>query len=117
MSPSSSAATAVAQTTGPEAGPDLGATAPATLKLPERLDFNAARDLHARLIELRGTPVSVDGKSVIFGGALAAQVLLAAAQEWSAAGDAMILTISPNLRDDLQRLDVLGRFPTLIEVE
>lgn len=113
MSPSSSATLCDADLTGP----GRNSTEPATLALPDRLDFNAARDLHARLAELRGTPVSIDGKAVVFGGALAAQVLLAAAQEWSAAGDALLLTASAALRDDLQRLDVLSRFPTLIEVE
>jgi hypothetical protein len=53
---------------------------------------------------------------VVFGGALGAQVLLTAALDWAAAGDALHLTVSSTLRDDLQRLDVLGKFPTLIEV-
>lgn len=117
MSLSSSATLRDAGLTGPDAGPDRHPADPAILTLPDRLDFNAARDLHARLAELRGTPVSIDGKAVVFGGALAAQVLLAAAQEWSAAGDVLLLTASAALRDDLQRLDVLSRFPTLIEVE
>jgi anti-anti-sigma regulatory factor len=117
MSPSSKATRRVAEPTPPDAAQDLGPTEPATVTLPERMDFNAARDLHARLVELRGSPVRVDGKAVVFGGALAAQILLAAALDWSAADDALLLTVSPTLRDDLQRLDVLGRFPTLIEVE
>ena len=117
MSPSSRATARVAEPTPPDAAQDKGPGEPATVTMPERMDFNAARDLHARLVDLRGGPVSVDGKAVVFGGALAAQILLAAALEWSAAGDALLLTVSPTLRDDLQRLDVLGRFPTLIEVE
>jgi anti-anti-sigma regulatory factor len=117
MSPSSRATARVAKPTPPDATLDQGPAEPATVTLPERMDFNAARDLHARLAELRGSPVSVDGTAVVFGGALAAQILLAAALDWSAAGDTLLLTVSPTLRDDLQRLDVLGRFPTLIEVE
>jgi anti-anti-sigma regulatory factor len=116
MSPSSKAAARAAHEPGPRAAQDVCETAVSLITLPERVDFTAARDLHARFAELRGAPVTVDGKAVVFGGALGAQVLLTAALDWAAAGDALHLTVSSTLRDDLQRLDVLGKFPTLIEV-
>lgn len=114
MSPSSRKAN---QRSGPEDGQGGSRPEQTTVTLPERMDFAAARDLHARLVELRGSPITVDGKAVVFGGALAAQVLLSASLDWAATGDALRLTISTAFRDDLQRLDVLGKFPTLIEVE
>lgn len=113
MSPSSSAS---AQSMAPKPARSPGAAMPTAVALPARMDFTAARELHARLHELKGSAVAIDGKAVVFGGALAAQVLLSAALDWSGAGETFVLTISPALRDDLQRLDVLGRFPTLIEV-
>lgn len=117
MSPSSSAADPVVGPPEVDPGKVHKPAEPMTVILPKRMDFTAARDLHARLAELRGNPVTLDGSAVVFGGGLAAQVLLSAAQEWAAAGDDLRLTISPALRNDLQRLDVLGRFPTLIEGE
>jgi anti-anti-sigma regulatory factor len=116
MSPSSRAAERTASVPEPRVAQDASQPVPSILSLPERVDFTAARDLHARLVELRGGAVTVDGSAVVFGGALGAQVLLTAALDWAAAGDALHLTISTALRDDLQRLDVLGKFPTLIEV-
>ena len=116
MSPSSKAAERTASGPEPSVVQDASQPMPPVVSLPERVDFTAARDLHARLVEFRGSAVTVDGSAVAFGGALGAQVLLAAALDWTAAGDALHLTISTALRDDLQRLDVLGKFPTLIEV-
>jgi anti-anti-sigma regulatory factor len=116
MSPSSKAADRTARDPGPRTAQDAAQPASSIVTLPERVDFTAARDLHARLVELRGRAVTLDGSAVAFGGALGAQVLLTAALDWTTAGDALHLTISTALRDDLQRLDVLGKFPTLIEV-
>lgn len=117
MSPSSSAADAAVRPSGRDTAPDRDPAEPVHIPLPDRMDFAAARDLHARLSEVRGAPVILDGAAVVFGGGLAAQVLLSASLEWAAAGDDLQLTVSPALRNDLQRLDVLGRFPTLIEGE
>ena len=88
-----------------------------TVTLSDRMDFAAARDLQEQLTELRGLPVAVDGTAVVFGGALGAQVLLSASREWAAAGHAWRLTVSAALRNDLQRLGLLGEFPNLVEVE
>jgi anti-anti-sigma regulatory factor len=77
------------------------------LQLPERLDFNAARDIHQQLLALRGKAVTVDGSLVRAGGALATQVLLAALREWHGAGLAFTLSSSVALQDDLERLGVL----------
>jgi anti-anti-sigma regulatory factor len=116
MSPSSKAADRPVRDSGPCAAQSASPPASSIVTLPERVDFTAARDLHARLVELRGSAVEVDGSAVSFGGALGAQVLLTAALDWAATGDALHLTISTALRDDLLRLDVLGKFPTVIEV-
>ncbi|WP_103257938.1 STAS domain-containing protein [Tabrizicola aquatica] len=78
------------------------------LHLPERLDFDAARTLHGQLLALRGHPVSIDGSAVRTGGALAAQVLLAAARDWRAAGQPFAFAPSVALQDDLERLGVLS---------
>jgi anti-anti-sigma regulatory factor len=117
MSPSSEATGRRARSAKGDPDPVRRQAEPTTVALPERIDFTAARDLYARLAELKGTGVEIDGRAVVFGGALGAQVLLAASNEWIAAGDALRLTVSAAFRNDLQRLDVLGRFPALIEVE
>jgi anti-anti-sigma regulatory factor len=80
------------------------------LQLQERLDFDAARDLHASLLALRGADLTIDGSAVRVGGALAAQILLAAARDWSLAGKSLILSASTSLQDDLSRLGLLGAF-------
>lgn len=101
----------------PEAAKTPGAAGQITVNLPDRLDFDAAQNLTARLAELRGVPVLVDGKAVICGGALGAQVLLAASREWARAGDVWEMTVSTALREDLHRLGILSEFSSLVEVE
>lgn len=86
------------------------------LTLPVRLDFAATRDLHAELLERRGSALSVDGTAVTFCGALAAQVLLSASRETAATGETFVLKASAALQDDLSRLGLLGEFSTLVEV-
>lgn len=88
----------------------------ATLDLPARLDFGSARDLHAGLMARRGLALAVDGSAVTFCGALAAQVLISASRETTAAGETFVLRASPALHDDLSRLGVLGEFSNLVEV-
>ncbi|HLQ20404.1 MAG TPA: hypothetical protein VK146_15630 [Tabrizicola sp.] len=117
MSPSSRAAQRAAGKSSTSADPDSASADATTVLLPDRLDFAATRDLHARLLELRGGPVILDGTAVVFGGALAAQVLVGATRDWAAAGDMLSLKLSPSLQDDLRRLAVLGEFPNLVEVE
>jgi anti-anti-sigma regulatory factor len=116
MSPSSSAGHRPSRKPKPDTGQDrrLDGT---TVTLPDRMDFTAARELHQYLAKLRGSSVTVDGTAVVFGGALGAQVLLSASRDWAAAGHAWRLTVSTALRNDLQRLGLLGEFPNLVEVE
>lgn len=78
------------------------------LQLPERLDFDAARDLYGRLLALRGRPISIDGSAVRTGGTPAAQILLAAARDWRAAGLPFTFAPSVALQDVLDRLGVLS---------
>ena len=78
------------------------------LHLPERLDFDAARELHGQLLALRGRPISIDGSAVRVGGTLAAQILLAAARDWRAADLPFTFAASVALQDDLDRLGVLS---------
>lgn len=78
------------------------------LHLPEKLDFDAARALHAELLALRGRPISIDGTSVRSGGTLAAQILLAAARDWRATDLPFTLAPSVALQDDLERLGILS---------
>ena len=78
------------------------------LHLPERLDFDAARTLHGQLLALRGRPVIIDGSAVRTGGTLAAQILLAAARDWRAAGQPFTFAPSVALQDDLERLGVMS---------
>jgi anti-anti-sigma regulatory factor len=117
MSPSSSAGRRAVQKSEASAVPGNASTEPTTIRLSDRLDFAAARDLHARFVECRSASVRVDGSAVIFGGALAAQVLLSASRDWAEAGTEWSLCASPALRNDLQRLGLLGDFPNLVEVE
>lgn len=117
MSPSSSAGRRAVRKSEPAAVPDKAPTELVTISLPDRLDFAAAHELHLRMVELRSSPVMVDGSAVIFGGALAAQVLLSASRDWAEAGAVWSLSASPAFRNDLQRLGLLGDFPNLIEVE
>jgi len=86
------------------------------LRLPVRLDFAAARDLHAELLERRGSALLIDATAVTFCGALAAQILLSASRETAANGEPFTLMASSALHEDLSRLGVLGEFSTLVEV-
>ncbi|MDZ4085890.1 MAG: hypothetical protein U1E69_03710 [Tabrizicola sp.] len=116
MSPSSSAADRAVETPASSDGSICPEPQRAIIRLPDRLDFAAARDLHADLVELRGVPVLVDGTAVVFSGALAAQVLLATSRDWKAVGETLALTVSSAMHSDLVRLGVLGEFPQLVEV-
>jgi anti-anti-sigma regulatory factor len=82
----------------------------APLVLGERLDRDAARDLHAALVQRRGEDMAIDGSAVRTAGALAVQVLLAAARDGSAQGRTLTLTASAAMREDLARLGVLNEF-------
>ena len=82
----------------------------APLVLGERLDRDAARDLHAALIQRRGEDLTIDGSAVRTAGALAVQVLLAAAHDGLAQGRTVTLTASAAMREDLARLGVLNEF-------
>lgn len=81
-----------------------------SLVLAERLDRDAARDLHDALLQRRGVDLALDGSTVRTAGGLAVQVLVAAARAWAA--DGRILTLSPSdlMRDDLARLGVKNEF-------
>ncbi len=116
MSPSSSSerrASRISIVAAAEPVSDQDQTA---LKLPARLDFDAARDLHGALVDRGGSELLVDGTAVSFCGALAAQVLIAAVHDTAAAGNSFVLRASTALRDDLSRLGVLGEFQNLVEV-
>ncbi|MFK0385039.1 MULTISPECIES: STAS domain-containing protein [Rhizobium/Agrobacterium group] len=62
--------------------------AEATLKLSPVLDLNEASALHAKLMTMRGAPLSVDASEVERVGALCAQVLMAGAKSWEEDGKA-----------------------------
>lgn len=72
-----------------------------TVTLPERLGFDAARDLHRFLVEHRGMPLRVVGDAVTSAGTLATQILVAAARAWRAEGTEFTLVASPALQQDL----------------
>lgn len=112
-SSSAEAATAADASPGLASGP-TGMASP--IRLAERLDFSAARDLHDQLAEFQGRPVHLDGTGVRLCSALAAQVLLASARAWSAGGDDWSLSASPALRDDLRLLGLQSAFPNPVEV-
>lgn len=116
MSPSSSPERRVARISLLAAGQPTPDPTAAALQLSARLDHAAARDLHGELLDLRGATVSVDGTGVAFCGALAAQILVAAARETLAAGGSFGLRASAALVEDLSRLGVLNEFPDLVEV-
>ena len=80
------------------------------LVLPERLDRDAARDLHAEFLGRRGHDLEIDGTLVRMAGALAAQVLVAAARDWAGEGRTLTLTASLPMREDLARLGLLSEF-------
>lgn len=80
------------------------------LALPDRLDRDAARDLHAVLLQRRGADLTLDGSAVRTAGALATQVLVAAARDWVADGYALTLLASDPMQEDLTRLGVLNEF-------
>lgn len=75
--------------------------------LPERLDHDAARDLHAELAIHRGFNLVIDGSSVRVVGALAAQVLVAAARDWGVQNTTLSVATSIAMKSDLERLGVL----------
>lgn len=80
----------------------------APLVLPERLDRDAARDLHAELMQRRDADLVVDGLAVRATGALAVQVLVAATRDWTAKQKTLAVAASPSMREDLARLGVLN---------
>ena len=53
-----------------------------SLSLAPVLDLNEATALHAKLMELKGSNLSIDASSVERVGALCAQVLMAGAKSW-----------------------------------
>jgi anti-anti-sigma regulatory factor len=81
-----------------------------TVTLPERLGFDASRDLHRLLVQHRGVPIRIDGSNVTSAGTLATQVLLAAARAWRADGTDFIVVASPGLQQDLELLGVSSEF-------
>ena len=80
------------------------------LDLPERLDRDAARDLHAELLQRRGADLILNGSNVRTAGALAVQVLVAAARDWADDGHTFSLSASAAMQEDLTRLGVLNEF-------
>lgn len=80
------------------------------LALPERLDRDAARNLHTELLKRRGGDLILDGSNVRTAGALAVQVLVAAARAWADDGRSISLTASAAMQEDLARLGVLNEF-------
>ncbi|QFT92107.1 hypothetical protein FIU86_04585 [Roseovarius sp. THAF9] len=78
----------------------------APLDLPERMDFAACETLAASLDDRRGARLRLHAGKVGFLGALAAEILLRARQEWQADGTAFDL-IDPS-PDFLKGLALLG---------
>jgi anti-anti-sigma regulatory factor len=76
------------------------------LTLPERLDHDAAKELHGALLMHRGMDLTVDGGQVRSAGGLSAQLLLAAARDWKQSAAKFQLSASLALQDDLERLGV-----------
>jgi len=68
---------------------DDHSAAGAQLTLDRRLDLAAAGALRLAFLDRRGQPVSVDAGGVAHLGALALQVLMAAAAHWRQAGIAL----------------------------
>jgi chemotaxis protein CheX len=58
-------------------------TAPKSLSLAPVLDLNEATALHAKLMDLKGSPLVIDASAVERVGALCAQVLMAGAKSWA----------------------------------
>lgn len=116
MSPSSSSARRASRISLIPAGEPAAEVEQNCLQLPVRLDFAAARDLHAELVARRGSALAVDGTAVAFCGALAAQILVAASRDAAAGEASLLLKASPALHNDLSRLGVLGEFSNLVEV-
>ncbi len=56
---------------------------PACIALPQQLDGTSAASLRNSLLDVRGTPVVLDGSGVTRFGALGLQVLLAGARTWA----------------------------------
>lgn len=65
----------------------------AEIVLTPVLDIQSAGPLRARLLELRGQPLAIDGSAVERLGGLCLQVLLSARQTW--AGDGQPLAVDP----------------------
>jgi chemotaxis protein CheX len=59
---------------------------PEQIRLPTRMNFQAARELHARLVVLRAQDVEIDASHVEFLGGIAAQTLIAAQRTWHGDG-------------------------------
>lgn len=75
------------------------------LTLPQRLDHEGARALHAALGARRGTDVRMDAAKTVFLGALGLQLLLSAARQWREGGQHFSVSpCSPAFTDDLLRL-------------
>lgn len=72
------------------------------IPLPERLDMSTAADLHSALMTRLGEPLVLEAGAVRTMGALALQVLLAAARSWRANDRALRLeSPSPQFLDSL----------------
>lgn len=116
MSPSSDGNYEALLQGGPDSAPYRSEIGPAPINLVDRIDFAAARSLHSALVGRRGKPVRIEGGTVTFAGALAAQVLLAAARDWKQAGVPFSLVVSPEMKGDLSRMGVLPELMQVIEV-
>lgn len=85
-------------------GERISAVMPEIVKLPQRVDRDGAKCMYDHLSGVRGFPVCVDGRDVVSGGTLAAQVLLAMAREWNNGGIFFELKVSDALRAEFECL-------------
>lgn len=81
----------------------------ATLKLEPKLDLRAAAELRTDLLALKGQDVSLDASEVSHVGALAVQVVRAAAKTWSETGSSLSFDLAGS--DLCDQLSLLGYSP------
>lgn len=81
-----------------------------TIKLPEKLDTKAAGDLAALLNQKRGQTVVLDAAHVVFVGARAAEVLVAAFRDWH--GNDIGFTFVNAVPGFTQGIELLGIAPS-----
>lgn len=84
----------------------------ASLELSPRLDLRAAGPLKSEILDLRGADLSLDGSAVEHLGALALQVIRAAARTW--AEDGHVLTFDNASSDLADQLVLFGFTPETV---